>query len=350
METILKDLKHSLRMFSQNPGFTIAAVLALALGIGANTAIFSVVNAVLLKPLTYPEPDRIVQFLLTSPNGSGPGASVPKFALWRARTDAFQDVSAYDFAGPGLNLTGDTFPEQVKGIHVTVDYFKLFGARIERGRAFTQQEDSPHGPLVALISDSLWRHRYAADPNLVGRSIELGGEPYTVVGIVGPEFHFNSDPDVWIPFQFDLNSSDQAHYFIAAGRLKPGVTLETANAQLKLAVSEFHRRFPGPFMEPKDGFSVQPLRGRLNCERRTSIPMGWRRPSALFFSSPVPMWLTCCLYAQAPGNGRSLSVPPLERAEAALPANFLQRAFCCRLPAGCWALDSALLQYAHCSR
>src|SRR5581483_5730744 len=106
MEAFLKDLKHSLRMFRQSPAFTIAAVAALALGIGANTAIFSVVNTVLLKPLTYPDPDRIVQFLLTSANGSGPGASVPKFNMWREQTKVFQDVSAYDFGGPGLNLTG----------------------------------------------------------------------------------------------------------------------------------------------------------------------------------------------------------------------------------------------------
>jgi hypothetical protein len=141
--------------FFQVPGFTIAAVLALALGIGANTAIFSVVNTVLLKPLTYPEPDRIVQFLLTSPEGSGPAASVPKFAIWKAQTNTFQDVAAYDFGGPGWNLTGGAYFEQVKGIHVTQDYFKLFGAQIERGRAFTHEDDTPHGPHAVMIRDSL---------------------------------------------------------------------------------------------------------------------------------------------------------------------------------------------------
>jgi putative ABC transport system permease protein len=110
MEAFIKDIKHSLRMFLQSPGFTMAAVGALALGIGANTAIFSVVNTVLLKPLAYPDPDRIVQFLLTSPQGSGPGASVTKFNVWRQQTAVFQDVSAYDFGGPGLNLTGGAYP------------------------------------------------------------------------------------------------------------------------------------------------------------------------------------------------------------------------------------------------
>jgi putative ABC transport system permease protein len=207
VETFIKDLKHSLRMFLQSPGFTLAAVAALALGIGANTAIFSVVNAVILKPLTYPDPDRIVQFWLTSPQGSGPGASVPKFNLWKEQTRVFQDVSAYDFGGPGLNLTGGTYPEQIKGIHVTADYFRLFGAPIERGRTFTAEEDRPLGPHVVVISDGLWRRRYGADPHLLGKTIQLGGEPYVVIGIVGPSFNFEPPSDVWIPFQFDPNSS-----------------------------------------------------------------------------------------------------------------------------------------------
>src|SRR3954454_2466816 len=115
MEAFWKDLKHSVRMFRQSPGFTVSTVAALALGIGANAAIFSVINTVLLKPLTYPEADRVVQFLLTSPEGSGPGATVPKFAVWREQNNLFQDVSAYDFSGPGLNITGGSYPEQVKG-------------------------------------------------------------------------------------------------------------------------------------------------------------------------------------------------------------------------------------------
>ena len=118
MSDFWDNFKHALRMFRANPGFTFAAIAALALGIGINTAIFTVVNTVLLKPLTYPDPDRIVQFLNTSPEGNDPGASVPKFHIWQQQTSVFQDVAAYDFGGPGFNLTGDR-PEQVHGIHVT---------------------------------------------------------------------------------------------------------------------------------------------------------------------------------------------------------------------------------------
>jgi putative ABC transport system permease protein len=272
MEAFLKDLKHSLRMFRQSPGFTIAAVAALALGIGANTAIFSVVNTVLLKPLTYPDPDRIVQFVLTSPGGSGPGASVTKFNIWRQQTRAFQDISAYDFGGPGLNLTGGAYPEQIQGIHVTADYFRLFGAPIALGRTFTADEDRPGGGHVVVLSSGLWKRRFGGDPNMVGKTISLGGDPYTVVGIVGPSFVTDPIADVWIPFQFDPNSTDQAHYFIAAARLKPGVTLDMAKAELQLAADQFRRKYPGTgAMGPKDGFSVQPLQDAIVSDVRSSL-------------------------------------------------------------------------------
>ncbi len=270
METFLQDLKHSLRMFAQSPGFTIAAVAALALGIGANTAIFSVINAVLLKPLTYPDPDRIVQFLLTSKQGSGPGASVPKFESWREQTNLFDDVTGYDFRGPGLNLTGGAYPEQIKGLHVTLNYFRLFGAQIERGRTFSAEEDRPHGPHVVVISDGLWRRRYGADPAMIGKTIDLGGEPNTVIGIIAKNFSFDPMPDVWLPFQFDLNSTDQAHYFVAAGRLKPGVTIQQANQQLKLVASQYRRKYPLA-MQPDNGFAVQPLRDAIVSDVRTSL-------------------------------------------------------------------------------
>ena len=258
-------------MFSQSPGFTIAAIAALALGIGANTAIFSVVNTVLLKPLTYPDPDRIVQFLLTAPGGSDPGASIPKYALWREKTNVFQDASAYNFSGVGFNLTGGAYPEQIKGIHVTADYFRLFGATVERGRTFTAEEDRPHGPHVVVLSDGLWRRRYGADPNIIGKSIELGGEPYTVIGIISASFNFDPTPDIWVPFQFDLNTNDQSHYFVAAARLKPGVTLDQAKAQLKLSADEFRRKYPGGLTGPQEGFSVQRLQDAIVSDVRASL-------------------------------------------------------------------------------
>ena len=269
MGNLWNDIKHSLHMFFKNPGFTIAAVGALALGIGANTAIFSVVNTVLLKPLTYPEPDRIVQFELTSPEGSGAVASITKFHIWQEQTSVFQDVSAYDFGGPGFNLTG-TVPEQVHGIHVTKDYFKLFGAPIMLGRTFNQQEDLPNGGKVVVLSYGLWQRKFGSNPNIVGTSISLGGEPYTILGVLGPSFETDPVSDIWLPFQFDPNSTNQGHYFLAAGRLKPGVTLAQANAQLKVAADQFRRRYPG-VIGPKEGFAVQPLRDSIVSGVRSSL-------------------------------------------------------------------------------
>src|ERR1039458_2168052 len=159
METFWMDLKHAFRMLRQSPGFTATAISALALGIGANTAIFSVVNTVLLKPLAFPEPERIVVLETSSSQGSGPGASVPKYNAWRRQTQVLEDVSAYDPGGPGLNLGGGDHPEQLKGIHVSYEFFHLFGAQAVVGRTFTAAEDRPRGGNVIVLSNGLWRRR-----------------------------------------------------------------------------------------------------------------------------------------------------------------------------------------------
>ena len=256
-------------MFSKNPGFTIAAIAALALGIGTNTAIFTVVNAVLLKPLTYPDADRIVQFQLTFPDGKGIAASIPKFFKWKAQTDAFQDVAAYDFGGPGFNLTGGS-PEQVHGLHVSEAYFRLFGAPVMLGRAFTPQEDSPNGGKVVVLSYGLWTRRFGSNPNIVGTTLSLGNEAYTVVGVLGKSFFSDPEADIYLPFQFDPNSANQGHYFLAAGRLKPGVTLAQANALLKVAADQFRHQYPVA-LDVHESFAVQPLRDSIVSDVRSSL-------------------------------------------------------------------------------
>ncbi|HEY2469753.1 MAG TPA: ABC transporter permease [Terracidiphilus sp.] len=268
MTDLWNDVKHALHLFVKSPGFTFAAVSALALGIGANTAIFTVVNAVLLKPLGYPDADRIVEILLTSPQGKGPGASIPKFQEYQRQTSIFKDVAAYDFAGPGFNLTGDR-PELIHGIHVSEGYFRVFGAPMALGRTFTQQEDSPNGGHVVVLSYGLWQRRFGGNPNVTGQSLSLANEPYTIVGVLGRDFATDPEADIWIPFQFEPNSINQGHFFMAAGRLKPGITLEQANAQMKLAYAEFRRRFPEA--DPKGGFAVQLLRDSIVTNVRTSL-------------------------------------------------------------------------------
>jgi putative ABC transport system permease protein len=269
MSDFWDNFKHAVRMFRSNPGFTFAAIAALALGIGINTAIFTVVDAVLLKPLTYPDADRIVQFLLTSPEGKGPGASIPKFHVWEQQTNVFQDVAAYDFGGPGFNLTGDR-PEQVHGIHVTQAYFRLFGASPTLGRTFTAQEDSPNGGKVVVLSYGLWQRKFGGNPNIIGNALSLGNEPYTIVGVLNKSFVSDPEADILLPFQFDPNSTNQGHYFMAAGRLKPGVTLAQANAALKVAADQFRRRYPDA-IGPKGGFEAAPLRDSIVSDVRSSL-------------------------------------------------------------------------------
>ena len=255
-------------MFAKNPGFTFAVVAALALGIGADTAIFSVVNTVLLKPLAYPDPDRIVQFLGTSPEGSGPGASATEFHVWQQQASVVQDVAAYDFSGKGLNLTG-AVPEQVHGVHVTEAYFRLFGAPMLLGRTFTAQEDAPGGGNVVVLSYGLWKRKYGGDEHIVGKAISLSSEPFTVLGVTGRDFETDPVADLWLPFQFPPNTNDQAHYFVAAGRLKPGVSLEQAKSQLKLGYAEFMRRYPDA--NPKNGFSAQLLKDSIVGDVKSSL-------------------------------------------------------------------------------
>ncbi len=186
MDTFLHDLKHSLRSYRQSPGFTLTALATLALGIGANTAVFSVVNAVLLKPVPYPDPDRLVMFMNTSPEGSGPACSPAKFQHYREQTSVVQDVAA--FRGVVVNLTGLAFPEQLQSGQVSADYFRLFGAPVIRGRTFSAEEDLPHGPLVAVIGEGLWRRRFGSDPNVIGKTISLSGDSHVIIGIVGSNF------------------------------------------------------------------------------------------------------------------------------------------------------------------
>jgi len=262
------DIKHSLRMLLKNPGFTTAAVAALALGVGANTAIFTVVNTVLLKPLSYPDADRIVKFLLSSPTGDYSFASIPEFHTYQGQTSVFSEVAAYDSAGPGFNLIGDR-PEQIHGIHVTEGYFHLFGASVILGRTFTPQEDSPKGGKVVVLSYGLWQRRFGGNPNIIGQSLSLGNEPYTIVGVIGKQFLSDPEADIWLPFQFESVSDNMNHFFQVAGRLQPGITLVQANAQLKLAAAQFLRAYPKTARLP--GFAVEPLRDSMVGDARRSL-------------------------------------------------------------------------------
>ena len=270
-EILLRDVRHAFRIFSQSPAFALAAVAALTLGIGVNTAIFSVVNAVLLRPLAFPQADRLVFFMSTSPQGSGTYASPAKFQHYRQQDAVTEAVSAFNTGV--VNFTGGSFPEQLRSGRVSSEFFGLFGAPLRLGRSFTPDEDRPGGPRVAVLSQSLWTTRFDRDPNILDKAISLGGEPYTIVGVLG-EFHFEDlggQPQVWIPFQLDPNTSTHGHYFQVAGRLKPGVTLEEARARVEASRAAFESKFPGGLGGPKNGFDVEPLGDALVRDVRQSL-------------------------------------------------------------------------------
>jgi hypothetical protein len=236
-----RDLRFAVRSLARTPGFTAIALLVIAVGIGVNTAVFSVINAVLLKPLTYPDPQALVQLVTTSDRGPFPVASIPEYNIWQQQSAIFQQVAAYDFGGAGMNLTGGDHPEQVLGIHVTRGYFALFGAPVVAGRTFTAAEDSPNGGHVAVLSYGLWKRRFGGNSQIVGSTIQVDGQPWLVVGVIGRDFVTDTPADLWIPFQFDLTSREMAHNFNVVARLKPGVTAAQANAQLALAADRFRR-------------------------------------------------------------------------------------------------------------
>ena len=256
IDDIWRDIRFAFRSLAKTPGFAAIAIVVIAVGVGVNTAVFSVVNTVLLKPLTYPDPQSLVELMNTGPEGSRPGANIPKFNIWRQQNSIFQQVAAYDWGGSGMNLTGGDNPQQVQAIHVSADYFALFGAPIAAGRTFTNAEDSPNGGRVVVLSYSLWKNRYGANPKIAGSTVQLDGKPYLIVGVIGRGFVTDTPADLWVPFQFDLTSRDMAHYFTVAARLKHEVTLPQAEAQLKLAADQYRRTYGSDSLPPQGGFGV----------------------------------------------------------------------------------------------
>ncbi len=270
MPPFFTDLRHSLRTFLRNPSFTLTALAALTLGIGANTAIFSVVNRVLLKPVAAPDPDKIVVLGSTRTNGPPIGGSPTRFNLWREQTALFDDISAYRFGS--MNLTGVDAPEQVQIAQVSADYFHLFGLLIAQGRSFTAAEDRPHAGNFAILSDAFWHRAFSAAP-LLGKTVSLNGSPYVVVGIIGNVETESPKPiDVWVPFQIDPTSIDQSHYFAVAARIRPGVTTAMIKTQLQVATDDFRRKFPGVSTTlPGVTFIAEPMKDVLDRNIRPSL-------------------------------------------------------------------------------
>jgi putative ABC transport system permease protein len=240
MSTLIQDIKYGLRQLRRSPGFTAVAIVTLALGIGANTAMFSVINAVLLRPLPFPQPNRIVQILKQYKDGTSAPTSVPLFSYWKEHNQVLSDIAAFSLDPVGFNLATQGLPERVPGVRVTAEFFQVLGVSPILGRNFLLQEDVPGGGSVVVLGYDLWCARFGANPKLIGQSIALDGQPYTVAGIMPQGFRwpassrFDSGTDLWIPFQLPPQSRDPANYLAVIGRLKPGVTRQQAAASMSV--------------------------------------------------------------------------------------------------------------------
>src|SRR5215468_12131045 len=241
LEELWQDLRFGLRMLVKNPGFTLIAVLTLALGIGANTAIFSVVNALMLRPLPYPNPERLVWVDYTSSKNAGGEVLSEHFLNWQEQNRTLEGIAQFDPAT--RTLTGAGEPERVEVGQISAGFFTTLGVHpLPPGRDFTAAEDKTGGERVAILSHGLWRRRYNSDQGIVGKTITLNDSIFTVVGVTPENFRYFRPFDVWIPLAIDLerdlangNTSSQS----TVARLKPGITLGQARAELDTLLQRY---------------------------------------------------------------------------------------------------------------
>src|SRR5215813_45665 len=272
MQTLIQDLRYGARMLMKKPGFTLIAVITLALGIGANTAIFTVVNAVLLRPLSYSEPERIMRLAPEWPNVSFRNASEPKFIFWREHSQAFDGVAATIVIGSGVNLSGGSEPEFVTGVRVSADFFRVLGVNPAIGRGFTKEEDSPNGERVVILSHGLWERRFGADPAMAGKSVSINDNPYTVVGVMPEDFRYgDGQTDLIVPMRVNPASAAQGHNYTVLARLKAGVTREQAQAEMKSIFEQFKAAYPNQLWSNEVGIRVEPYLASMTAEARPML-------------------------------------------------------------------------------
>ncbi len=244
MSTLRNDIRFALRMMRRSPAFSIIAILTLAIGIGANTAIFSFVDAVLLHPLPYPHAEQIVNVWEKPPKYDRNGISTLNFLDWKNQNTVFTAMAA--MTGGSYTLTGVDRPVQLHGQRVSAPYFDILGIRPALGRTFAADEDQPGKGEVAVISNRLWESRFGSDRSIVGRTIGLDGKRYTVIGVMPPNTPFDRGwPDVWTPLVFEpKDMTRDFHWMMSWARLKPGVTLEQARAQMKSIAARIEHDYP----------------------------------------------------------------------------------------------------------
>jgi putative ABC transport system permease protein len=274
MRNWLADLRFGLRALRRSPGFALGAILVLALGIGANTAIFSIVNAALLRPLPYDDPSRLVQVWHVPPPKSFPGltlfsVSPANYLDWQQQSNSFESMAAYGFGS--YIFGGKERPEAIRAVGVAPDFFAVLRARPLHGRAFSPDENRPGAAKVVLLSYKFWRDHFASDPNIVGRDILLNSQPYSVVGVMPESFRFPGNALLWVPLAW--SNEERAvrgnHNYSVIARLKPGVTIERAKSEL----SNISARLELQYSEDDKGWgaTLVPLREQLVGDVRPAL-------------------------------------------------------------------------------
>ena len=275
MGTLWQDIRFGLRLMAKKPGFTFIGVLALALGIGANTAIFSVVRAVLLSPLPYQHSEQLVWIWETNPGSDikEEPASMPNYNDWRTQSQSFEAMAA--FGNAAMTLTGDGEPERIPASVVTASFFPTLGIHPVMGRSFTEEENGPKGARVVILGHGLWQRRFGANPKVVGQTITLSGTPYEIVGVMPQGF---KDPlpaqrnpaQMWIPLPLNLELSARRSDFLkVVAKLKPGVTIEQARAEMKTITARLEQQYP----ETNKGWGtiIIPLQERIIGDVRPAL-------------------------------------------------------------------------------
>jgi predicted permease len=264
MNTLLQDLRYSIRTLAKSPGFTAIAILTLALGIGANTALFSVVNGVLLSPLPYPQPDRLVALYSRTSDFAESSISYPNFLDWQRQNNSFAQLASY--RQDSFNMTGAGEPQRLRTEMVGADFFPILGVQPLMGRTFTAQDDRPGAAPVVVLSGGFWERRFGSSPKILGQSISLNGTPYTVIGIIPANFYFRGNnfslPDIYVPIGqwTDKTFLDRrvSMGMDAVGRLKPGVTFARAQADMNSVAQNLSRAYPEA--DKNSGITLVPLK------------------------------------------------------------------------------------------
>ena len=245
MNFLNQDITFALRQLRKSRGFTFAVIITMALGIGANLTVFLILYGVLLRPLPFPHPEQLVRVERSYPDGTlAPAYSGTRALFLRRASHSFESAAAYDYIPSNVNLVqgGDAVP--LKALRVTSDFFRVFAMNPKLGRGFDATDMVPNAPGVLVLSDALWRQRFSADPNILGQSLTLGNQRYTIVGVARPEFRLDSKADVWMPLPIVESPKDQSNMYNFVGRLRPGITIDQARADLKDVLLRLKNTYP----------------------------------------------------------------------------------------------------------